>query len=258
MPPIPPLPISVPSTFRVIAHRGASAYAPENTLTAFELAERMGVPDVELDTQLTTDGVVAVCHDSTLARYGHGERRVEEMSWAELAALDMGSWFSPFLFGGERMIHLDQLFEHFDDRLIYHIELKGRAPGLAAAVYALIQRHGIGEACYITSFSYESLVAMRKEWPSARLGWLVRVIDEEVLARAEALKLYQLCPQAEQVTPDRVTAARRVVENVRAWGIQGTQVAQHSAEVISLIERVRDSGCDGTTINWPDWITTER
>ncbi|MBI1297759.1 hypothetical protein GC175_22715 [bacterium] len=254
MSPIPPLPISVPGSFCVIAHRGASAYAPENTLAAFELAERMGVPDVELDTQLTTDGVVAVCHDSTLARYGHGERRVEEMSWAELAALDMGAWFSPFLFGGERMIHLDQLFEHFGNRLTYHIELKGRAPGLAAAVHALIERRGLAEVCYITSFSYDALVAMRKEWPSARLGWLVRVINEDVLAKAEALQLYQLCPQAEQVTPEMVTAARRVVGNVRAWGILGTHVLQQSAEVAELIERVRDSDCDGTTINWPDWI----
>lgn len=253
----PSLPIPVPASFRVIAHRGASAYAPENTLPAFELAERMGVPDVELDTQLTTDGVVALCHDGTLVRYGHGERVVEEMSWAELSALDMGSWFSPFLFGGERMMRLDQLFQHFGDRLTYHIELKGRAPGLANAVHGLIEAYNLSEVCYITSFSYESLSAMRKESSSLRLGWLVRSIDEEVLANAKALGLYQLCPQAEQVTPKMVESARRVVADVRAWGIQGSRVSQQAAEVIQLIERVRDAGCDGTTINWPDWVSPQ-
>ncbi|MCB0112717.1 MAG: hypothetical protein KDD84_01450 [Caldilineaceae bacterium] len=256
MQPIPPLPIRVPPSFRTIAHRGASAYAPENTLPAFELAEGMGVLDVELDTQLTTDGVVAICHDTTLARYGHGDWIVEEMSWAELASLDMGSWFSPFLFGGEHMTRLDQLFDHFGDRLVYHIELKGRAPGLAAAVHAQIEQHGLAESCFITSFSYESLVAMRKKSSSARLGWLVRGIDDDVLTKANALGLHQLCPQAAVVTAEMVTAARRVVTNVRAWGIQGTHVSQHPAEVIALIERVRDAGCDGATINWPDWIAT--
>ena len=62
------LPMPVPADFRIIAHRGASAYAPENTRAAFDLALQMGVTEVELDAQLTTDGVVALCHDETLAR----------------------------------------------------------------------------------------------------------------------------------------------------------------------------------------------
>lgn len=254
MQPIPSLPIPVPRSFRIIAHRGASAYAPENTLAAFELAERMGVVDVELDTQLTTDGVVAICHDGTLARYGHGQRRVEEMSWAELAALDMGSWFSPFLFAGMRMTRLDQLFAHFGARLTYHIELKGHAPALAAAVHHLIEEHHLAEKCYITSFAFDALVAMRRESPSLRLGWLVRAIDDEIMNQAQALQLFQLCPQASAVTAEMVTRARAVVADVRAWGIQGETVAQQSAQIIALIEHVRDSGCDGTTINWPDWV----
>ena len=85
------LPIPVPPAFRIIAHRGASAYAPENSMAAFALAQKMGIREIELDTQLTPDGVVALCHDRTLARYGHGAQAVEEMNWADLAALDMGA-----------------------------------------------------------------------------------------------------------------------------------------------------------------------
>src|SRR5690554_737210 len=92
------IPVTVPSNFRIIAHRGASAYAPENTLPAFDLALRMGRPQVELDAQLSTDGQVVLCHDTTLARYGHGAQTVEALDWATLSNLDMGAWFSPYLF----------------------------------------------------------------------------------------------------------------------------------------------------------------
>ena len=109
------LPILVPPAFRIIAHRGASAYAPENSMAAFTLAQKMGIREIELDTQLTPDGVVALCHDRTLARYGHGAQVMEEMNWADLAALDMGAWFSPYLFGGERMITLEQLLARYGE-----------------------------------------------------------------------------------------------------------------------------------------------
>jgi glycerophosphoryl diester phosphodiesterase len=256
-PPIRSLPIPVPPSFRIIAHRGASAYAPENTLAAFTLAERMGVREVELDTQLTTDSVVALCHDRSLARYGHGERIVEEMDWSVLSALDMGTWFSPFLYGGEPMPQLDQLFAHFGDRLLYHVELKGHAPALPAAVHALIDRFELAQSCFVTSFAYDALVAMRAESADLRLGWLVEDIDEDVLAKAEAIQLYQICPRAENVRAETVQEARAVVREVRAWGVNGESVRYQSAEIISLIQRILDAGCDGMTINWPDWVISQ-
>jgi glycerophosphoryl diester phosphodiesterase len=78
---------------------------------------------------------------------------------------------------------------------------------------------------------------------------LVRAVDGGVLAQAEILRLTQLCPQAAQVTPSMVAEARGVAAEVRAWGLSG-----ESAEVIGLIRRVLAAGCDGMTINWPDWV----
>ena len=85
------LPITVPQTFRIIAHRGASAYAPENTLSAFKLAVQMGITEIELDTQLSSDGKVVICHDTTFERFGYGPKVVENMFWKELAVLDVGN-----------------------------------------------------------------------------------------------------------------------------------------------------------------------
>jgi glycerophosphoryl diester phosphodiesterase len=252
-----PLPIAVPPHFRIIAHRGASAYAPENTRAAFQLAAKMGIWEVELDVQLTTDGVAVLCHDASLARYGYEAQMVETMTWPELAQLDFGSWFSPYLFGGEPMWTLEGLFRTFGDRFLYHVEIKGRAAGLPQAVHDLIVAHGMQEHCFITSFADAALVAMRRIDPGYRLGWLVQAIDEEVLARAAALELFQLCPRASGVTPEAVARARTVATEVRAWGLMGETTQHLSAEVQQLIERVLASGCDGMTINWPDWVRHE-
>ncbi len=242
------LPIPVPAAFRIIAHRGASAYAPENTAPAFRLAAAMGADEVELDAQLAADDEIVLCHDRDLSRYGHGARVVEEMSWPELSALDMGAWFSPYLFGGERMLRLEDLFALFGDQLTYHIEIKGAASGLPAAIHAAILRHGLAERCIVTSFSAAALGAMRAIDRNLRLGWLVREIDACALAQARDLGLFQLCPAAQSVTAQQVAQARDVTPEVRAWGLS------ERGEVLALIQRVLDAGCDGMTINWPDWV----
>lgn len=248
------LPIPVPSTFRIIAHRGASAYVPENTLAAFQLALDMGVTEIETDVQLTTDGVAVLCHDRTLARYGHGDQVVEALAWADLANLDMGSWVSPHLHHDKRLITLDTLLTEFGTKLTYHVELKGSAPALAKATHRIITAHGLADHCFITSFAYDWLVAMHAIDPTLRLGWLVREINDDVLEKTAALGLYQLCPFAGTVTRAQADRARELVTEVRAWGLLGESASGQAAEVQALIHNVLDAGCDGMTINWPDWV----
>jgi glycerophosphoryl diester phosphodiesterase len=248
------LPILVPPGFRIIAHRGASAYAPENTQPAFDLARDMGVTEIELDTQLTVDGEIALCHDATLARYGHGEQVVEQLRWDQLAALDMGSWFSPHLYRASRMMTLAQLFATYGEDFVYHVEIKGKATGLPAAVHAAIHQANLASRCIVTSFQVEALAVMRGLDAEMRLGWLVRRIDDDTIQKAQALGLFQLCPQAAMVSRAQVAAARQVVNEVRAWGLGGERVDTQPQEVTALIHQVVESGCDGMTINWPDWV----
>ena len=244
------LPIPAPADFRIIAHRGASAYAPENTFTAFDLAFEMGVREIEMDAQLSADGIVVLCHDATLEKYGHGRRLVEQSAWNQLAQLDMGSWFSPFLFPDERMPALRDLFKRYSAALTYHIEIKGDAPGLPAAIHRDVEAFGLGDHCLFTSFSYEKLTQMKTIAPHAKLGWLVESIDDVMLERAARLGLFQLCPAARSLTREAVQAARTVAHEVRAWGISGSR-----SDVIDLIQHTIRTGCDGMTIDWPDWVS---
>ena len=226
------MPIRAPAPFRIIAHSGSSAYAPENTKPAFELAKAMGVKEVELDAQLSTDGVVVLCHDDTLVRYGHGDRVVEQMSADALLSLDMGSWFSPHQFAGVPMMTLEELLAGFAGDFVFHIELKGKAEGLAPAVAEVVEKQNAWGVSIITSFAYEQLERMRAVAPDGRLGWLVQDSDENTLERARELALFQLCPRVDLLTGEMVALGKSVASEVRAWGVNGK-----AQEVRSLIAR---------------------
>ena len=247
---MPNLPVTVPEQFRIIAHRGASAYAPENTQPAFELARKMRVSEVEVDTQLATDGVIVLCHDDSLERYGHGDRVVERLSSSELLSTDVGSWFSPFFYADTPMITLKSLLQGFANDFVFHIELKGKSPHLSEGVFALLDGCNLVQDSIVTSFSWEQLARMRQISASCRLGWLVHEFNPQTFDRAAELSLFQLCPPAREVTEQLVELGHGVVKEVRVWGMNGTP-----PEVRSLIRRVVDCGCDGMTINWPDWAT---
>jgi len=243
------LPIIVKRPFKIIAHRGASAYAPENTWAAFKLAIDMGVKDIELDVQLSRDSEVVICHDLSLERYGH-QGYVEAMSWAQLSQLDMGSWFSPYLFHSEKLLRLQDLFKKCGSEITYHIELKGTSEQLPHKVCRVIDDFNLRGHVLITSFSYEALKQISVIAPYLRLGWLVQIIDEDVLSKAKTLELFQLCPRADLLTEKTVRLANSVMSEVRAWGINGKR-----GEVLALIQKTIDAGCDGATVNWPDWIS---
>src|SRR5688500_16528220 len=99
----------------VIAHRGASSYAPENTLAAFDLAIEMGARHLELDVHLTRDDHVVVIHDDTVDRTTGGVGPVAEQTLAELKSLDAGSWFGE-KFAGQRIPTFAEVLERYAGR----------------------------------------------------------------------------------------------------------------------------------------------
>ena len=242
----PQLPISVPLGFRIIAHRGASGYAPENTLAAFRLAQKMGVTEIECDLQFSQDKEVMVCHDRVLDRYGYPGRRVADLTRAELSRFDMGSWFSPFHYSGEGMITFEDLLSEFGNTFTYHAEIKEPAPGLTAAILKTIGEHGAEGQAIVTSFHFDAVVETKALAPGLPVGWLIKAdgFNSGNISKAAAAGFDQLCPPASAVTSKRVREAHDHIAEVRA----------HSVKGVSDVMRVIETGCNGMTINWPDWL----
>src|SRR5215467_1491294 len=122
----------------IIGHRGASAVAPENTMAAFREATAVGADGIEFDVRLTGDGVPVVIHDSTLRRTGGLQHRVADLTSAEIAKVDVGSWFAES-FTDETVPSLAELFTLFDtnDSTLY-LEMKCDSSG---------EQRPLGEAC---------------------------------------------------------------------------------------------------------------
>ncbi len=240
---------SVSPEFRNIAHRGASGYAPENTLAAFRRAEAMGSTEIEFDIQSSKDGKLVVIHDDTLDRFGFPNRAVVEMTLAELKSLDMGSWFDGGDFTGEKIVTVSEIFDAFGERFIYHAEIKAPSHALADDLITLIEERGFRERVIVTSFDYAILLYLRERYPDQRVGWLVRHggFSADNVEKSAAAGFFQFCPRADEMTPERVADAKTRVPEIRA----------HAIKTKADLAQAVAAGCDGTTLNWPDWLTKD-
>jgi glycerophosphoryl diester phosphodiesterase len=167
----------------ILAHRGASAYAPENTLAAFRLAHKMGADGIELDVQLTRDKVPVVIHDDTVDRTTDGHGRVTEMTIGEISRLEAGSWKADE-YRGEQIPTLAQVFEGLMEWLkpvgrarpaLINVELKTErvsTDGLEREVMNVISRYGIQERILLSSFNPLSLYRAKKLNPRIPRGLL--------------------------------------------------------------------------------------
>jgi glycerophosphoryl diester phosphodiesterase len=225
----------------VIAHRGASSYAPENTVAAFDLAVSMGVDHIELDVHTTRDDRVVVIHDDDVDRTTNGSGPLTSYTLSALKALDAGSWFDP-RFSEERIPTLDEVFERYKARAHIHTEIKGRSPDLTRRTLELVRRHGVASQVTITSFQRARLEETRAHAPDLPTGWLVSAITDVVIAEARALGLTQLCPRATLVTRELVDRVHGAGFLVRAWGVADE----------TLMRAVVEAGADGMTVNFPD------
>ena len=225
----------------VIAHRGASSYAPENTVAAFDLALAMGARHLELDVELTIDGHVVVIHDDTLDRTTDGSGPVAAQTLAGLRRLDAGRWFGP-AFAGTRIPTYEEVLARYRGRAHLHTEIKGRAPELSRRTVDLIRRAGMTAEVTITSFQRPRLEEVRAYASELPTGWLVGEVSEATIADGRRLGLAQLCPRAPSVTPELVRRLHAEGFTVRAWGV--------STE--DAMRQVAEAGADGMTVNFPD------
>lgn len=170
----------------IIAHRGASAYAPENTLAAFELAVRQKADAIELDVKLTMDEHVVVFHDQTLDRTTGAQGRVIDSNLAELRRLDAGSHFD-VAYKGEQIPTLDEVFDLVGKRTFINVELTNYASlldRLPEKVAEIVKKHSLAERVMFSSFNPIALIRVRRILPEVPIGLLARPGRQGALARS--------------------------------------------------------------------------
>lgn len=198
---------------RVIAHRGLSARAPENTLTAVRLAIAAGADMVEVDVTITADGHVICLHDATLDRTTDGRGPATGSTLAAIRRLDAGSWFAP-RFAGEPVPTLDEVLELAEGRTLVNIEIKSEAVGhgiVEGVAEAIRQRRAL-DRVVVSSFSPEALRRMKLGHPEIAT---VSLLDRELHAGRDPLEIVQevgsrgLNLSRKDVTPELVERCHR-------------------------------------------------
>lgn len=158
----------------IFAHRGASSYAPENTIAAFDLAVKQGADAIELDAKLSADGQVVIIHDQTVDRTTTASGKVSEMKLAELQRLDAGGHFD-IAFHGETIPSLDQVLEAVGRRIYVNIELSNYASmtdTLPEKTAEVIQRHNLKDWVMFSSFNPLALMRARRALPDVPIALL--------------------------------------------------------------------------------------
>lgn len=256
---------SAPTGVLVVAHRGASGYAPEHTFAAYDLAVEKGADYLEQDLQLTADGVLVVLHDATLDRTARGPAEsctglVEDKTLAQLKQCDVGSWFNeahPELanpaFVGQRIPTLQEVLDRYGARARYYIELKAVDAGSAMVdpLLDLLERAALPEATtgappvFVQSFGPGVLTAVHARRPDLPLVLLVAdtgaAVDEATLDGAD--------DYAVAIGPPAAGVDRALVD-----AAHGRCLAVHPYTVDDPTEMVRllDAGVDGMFTDVPD------
>jgi len=148
-----------PVNTRASAHRGDSKNAPENTLPAIESAVRKGAHQIEFDVKFTSDHQLVLMHDATVNRTTNGKGRVADLTFAQIRALDAGSWFSP-RFAGVRVPAFKEALSAIPPGIVCNIHLSD-TPGLAAAVTRVILDMGRVKDCVLACTPAQAAEARR-------------------------------------------------------------------------------------------------
>jgi glycerophosphoryl diester phosphodiesterase len=215
-------------TVAITAHRGSSLRAPENSLGALTAAVEDGANIAEIDVQETADGAVVVIHDTDLRRIAGDPRGIWEVSSAELATLDAGSWFDPG-FASERIPTLEQAIRLVRGRMLLNIELKfnGHDERLVERVVEILNREGFAEEAVITSLDYGALQDVRSLTSVVPVGFIVA----STLSRITRLDVDLIAIERRRATPSFIRAAHRAGKEVHVWTVNDRAGMQRFVEL---------------------------
>ena len=231
----------------VVAHRGASGHAPENTLAAFRRAVELGATFIETDLQFSRDLRLVAMHDDTVDRTTSGRGPVRNLTLADLRKLDAGSWFGP-QFADERIPTLEEILAFASEAdVVFYLELKtGGAWGMEHALVAALRDTQQAARTVVLSFDSTTLAAVRRIEPTVMTGFLFSEADANAVKRALETGARQLAPRGDLVTPALVAEARRHDLQVVTWTINDP----------AHMRALAAAGVDGIMTDYPDRLVS--
>lgn len=232
-----------------IAHRGASGYAPENTLAAFDKAVEMQADYIEIDVQLSKDDLPVVIHDDTLDRTTNGTGNVSAYTLEELRSLDAGSWFDK-KYAGEKIPSLNEVLEMYGEKINILIELKSPElyPGVEEKVAEALAKYKLDTSnnIVIQSFNHPSVIKSAELLPEITHG----VLAGENYKNVTDQQLQEFAAYAEYFNPNLKIVSSELVDNVHQAGMK---ISPYTIKTKAEAERIYKFGVDGLITDYPDY-----
>jgi len=209
---------------RIVAHRGGGKLAPENTLAAIRLGQSLGYRAHEFDVKLSKDAVSFLLHDATLERTTNGKGSAADFTWAEIAALDAGSWHSAEFRGEHAASFADAAKLLRSKGTMAHVEIKPvpgfeRQTGLQVAREAAEYWKGAAVPPLLSSFSFDALMAAKEAAPHLPRAWLSHDPKDEDFECLEALEAVAFNTSHRKILASHVSRAKQAGYRVLAYTV---------------------------------------
>lgn len=234
-----------------VAHRGASGYAPENTIAAFDKAVEMKADYIEIDVQRSKDGELVVIHDTTVDRTTDGSGPVQSLTYNELRNLDAGS-FKGTEFAGEKIPSFDEILDRYHGKTGILIELKAPElyPGIEESVALELKERNLdkpqNEKIIIQSFNFESMKKMNDLLPKVPIGVLT---SSRLHTTQQALK--EFSTYADYFNPSYTIVTKELVNQVHEEGMKIQSWTVRSQDTADFLLKMQ---VDGIITDYPDYV----
>lgn len=234
-----------------VAHRGATAYTPENTIAAFDLAVDMKADYIEIDVQRSKDGELVLIHDTTVDRTTDGTGKVGDLTLEQLRSLDAGSWKGE-QFAGEPIPTFEEILDHYHGKIGILIELKAPElyPGIEEQVAAALIERNLhkpqNEKIIIQSFNFESIKKMDQLLPKVPIGILTSNRADTTLEALQEFSTY-----ADWFNPSYGIVTEELVNQVHSLGMQIGSWTVRSQEAADFLFEM---GVDAIISDYPDYV----
>jgi glycerophosphoryl diester phosphodiesterase len=234
-----------------VAHRGASGYAPENTIAAFDKAVEMKADYIEIDVQRSQDGELVVIHDTTVDRTTDGSGSVKNMTFEQLRNLDAGSW-KDAQFTGEKIPTFDEVLDRYHGKIGILIELKAPElyPGIEETVAGVLKERHLdvpqNEKIIIQSFNFDSMKKMNNLLPKVPIGVLT---SSRAHTTEQALKDFST--YADYFNPSYGIVTEDLVDQVHSLGMK---ISSWTVRSQAAADFLLDMGVDAIITDYPDYV----